>query len=1224
MMEDPKPSDTVEHCCPVLNPACSCQPSRSVPVFGIGEGVFQLAGSGKYQFVSAPSCPEILPVCSDDASYDDPSMLPNDYVELDDEPERTKTGIMETPASSDPVEPIAAVHQPSRSGPAFVTGAVGFQPPSQGKYPFENEFPTPSSSFKTYSDPSIHSDPSSRTTMHDNDHLWSVTSGRTNKSTMEDPDLSNTVVSCSQRHHSRPEPVVGSGEGVFHRASPGEYASSEHLSLPDESSISSDSRPNRQRNDRHSSLTNDGIATPLRFYFQNVRGLKTKIDEFYLACIDHDYDVIILVESWLDDRINSVQLFGDQYAVYRTDRNSSNSVRRVGGGVVIAVKKCFDSSFCEAAFSDSLEQIFVSIRLRNSRLFVGCIYMPPEKRADLEVMQAHMSCIEKVRQISSLEDTIVVAGDYNQPNLSWRSSPHGYMYIDTANTFSSGRNEAMVQEILLDGVARCNMLQINAIINHNGRLLDLVFISESANYSVPSCAVDPLVPLDAHHPALEFNVEVCAQVVQAEDLDSSALNFRRTNVVSLLQHLELVNWDPVTSCIDVDDATRQFNLILRDALTRHTPRFKPLPKPIWGNARLRSLKRFRATALRKYTRHRNPFTKRAFNNASANYRRYNRQRYAWYVRKTQEQLRRFPARFWSFVKSKTKDRGLPVSINRGDVVATTNSDKSQLFAEHFSAVFNPPNNDPISDQCVENVPADLVDLDVFTITEEMLIKAARKLKPSYAPGPDGIPPAILKSCISTVITPMLQIFNLSMQQMKFPSEWKKSVMIPVFKKGQKQSVENYRGITSLCSGSKLLELIVGEVMMFNCRGYISPQQHGFMPGRSVNTNLMEFTTHCFEAIGNGHQVDAIYTDLKAAFDRIDHDIAIKKLRHLGFSLPLCTWLESYLKNRTLQVKVGTSLSHEFSNASGVPQGSNLGPILFSLFFNDAANLFNGKCKLVYADDFKIYIIVENIADCHVLQARLHRFVEWCQVNRMTLSVEKCVVISFHHKKSREVFSFNYSVGDHILERTEVVKDLGVLLDSKLTFRQQQAAVIDKANRQLGFIFKIAQDFDDPLCLRSLYNALVRSHLESSSIIWAPYHANWIRRIENIQRKFVWYALRNLRWIDPDHLPPYEARCRLLGITTLEKRRKIAKAVFAAKILSSEIDSSNLLEQLNAGVQPRHLRARDGFFHRPLTRTQFLRHSPFNSMCTVFNEYFHLFEFGESSSSFHRRLIVELS
>lgn len=293
-------------------------------------------------------------------------------------------------------------------------------------------------------------------------------------------------------------------------------------------------------------------------------------------------------------------------------------------------------------------------------------------------------------------------------------------------------------------------------------------------------------------------------------------------------------------------------------------------------------------------------------------------------------------------------------------------------------------------------------------------------------------------------------------------------MFPVFKKGDKRCVENYRGITSLCSSSKLLEIIICDYLMFKCRNYISFEQHGFVSGRSVTKNLMEFVTSCFNSVSKGFQVDAVYTDLKAAFDRIDHDTALQKFSKLGFSERFCCWFESYLKGRILQVKLGSNFSEEFSNGSGVPQGSNLGPAAFSLFYNDVTILFRGNCKLVYADDFKLFVSVESLADCYVLQSHIAAFAEWCRRNKLTLSVQKCNIISFHHKTSREVFNFEYSISGQVLDRVNSIKDLGVWLDSKLTFRQHQTSVIEKANRQLGFMFKIAREFDDPFCLRSLY------------------------------------------------------------------------------------------------------------------------------------------------------------
>lgn len=86
------------------------------------------------------------------------------------------------------------------------------------------------------------------------------------------------------------------------------------------------------------------------------------------------------------------------------------------------------------------------------------------------------------------------------------------------------------------------------------------------------------------------------------------------------------------------------------------------------------------------------------------------------------------------------------------------------------------------------------------------------------------------------------------------------------KKGDKRDVKNYRGITNLSAASKLFEMIISHVILEQAKCYISADQHGFMPGRSVTTNLLDFTTTCFEQLENGAQIDVIYTDLKAAFD----------------------------------------------------------------------------------------------------------------------------------------------------------------------------------------------------------------------------------------------------------------------------------------------------------------------------------------------------------------------
>lgn len=505
---------------------------------------------------------------------------------------------------------------------------------------------------------------------------------------------------------------------------------------------------------------------------------------------------------------------------------------------------------------------------------------------------------------------------------------------------------------------------------------------------------------------------------------------------------------------------------------------------------------------------------------------------------------------------------------------------------------------------------------MFSVTPDMVESAIRKLKHSNESGPDGIPPSILKKCSTELILPLTKLFNASLLQRLFPERWKYSYMFPVFKKGDKKNAENYRGITSLCACSKVFEIIVNDVLLSCCKNYILPDQHGFYPRRSISTNLAPFVSLCLQNMEAGVQVDVIYTDLKAAFDRVDHSILLAKLGKLGVSSDLVHWFQSYLTHRKLCVKLGSANSGYFTNTSGVPQGSNLGPLLFSIFLNDIGFALPTGCRILFADDIKIVVVVRCENDCLVLQHLINVFCEWCDRNFVTISVQKCNVISFHRKQKPIIF--NYTIDDLPLHRVDTIRDLGITLDSALTFKPHYLDTIAKANRQLGFIFKIADEFRDPTCLKALYCSLVRSIIEFGSVIWCPYQRVWIMRLETVQRKFVRYALRHLPWRDPTSLPPYEHRCQLLGIDTLESRRSTAQSVFVAKVLVGEIDSPEILANLLVYAPERPLRTRS-FLHLPARTVNYGLHDPIRYMAARFNEHYHLFDFGLTTSTFRQRI-----
>ena len=610
-------------------------------------------------------------------------------------------------------------------------------------------------------------------------------------------------------------------------------------------------------------------------------------------------------------------------------------------------------------------------------------------------------------------------------------------------------------------------------------------------------------------------------------------------------------------------------------------------------------------------------TKRDFQNASNAYRRLNAELYKSYVLRVQSSLRRNPKSFWSFVKSKQKTSSIPTNVYLSETSAASDASSSDLFALHFASVFNAVGaSQQEAEIAAAQVPADYVDVDIFAITSTMVTEAAKRLKCSYSPGPDGIPAAVLHRCITALAEPLCCIFNRSLEIGKFPKLWKQSYMFPVFKNGDRRNVKNYRGITSLSAASKLFEIIISGFLLERTKSYMSFDQHGFIPGRSVSTNLLQFTSTCIRQFEMKAQVDVIYTDLKAAFDKIDHRILLCKLTRLGFSRRFVSWLDSYLSDRTLRVLVDSSTSNAFKNSSGVPQGSNLGPLQFTLFVNDALSMLGDGCKLVYADDLKLYLVVRTLEDCEKLQTLLDKFVIWCRQNKLTLSVDKCVVITFHRIQKPIIYS--YLIGDVLLSRVEQVNDLGVMLDSKLTFDIHRSSVISKASRQLGFVTKIAKDLNDPHCLKALYCALVRPILETAAVIWCPHQITWSLRIERIQKRFLRIALRNLPWRNPLDLPPYSDRCQLLDLDTLERRRKIQRAMLIAKVLNGEIDSPWLLSRLNIRAPLRTLR-NDTLLQPVSHRTTYGFHEPITACVRMFNLVDDLYVFNEPSCRFGNKL-----
>lgn len=563
--------------------------------------------------------------------------------------------------------------------------------------------------------------------------------------------------------------------------------------------------------------------------------------------------------------------------------------------------------------------------------------------------------------------------------------------------------------------------------------------------------------------------------------------------------------------------------------------------------------------------------------------------YNEYHRTIENNITSNPKLFWKFVNAKRSSSRIPGSMKMHDVTLEKPSDIVQAFADSFSDVFtrhtsvtsNHDNSD--FNSCSFNI-------GYFTTPE--VLRALNKLKATMVSGHDGLPSFLLHDCAPILCEPLCSIFNLAVRTSTFPTCWKISRITPVFKKGDKGDIYNYRPISILPNCAKVFEQLLYERLYHSVKPYLSIYQHGFIRGRSTASNLVELTQYVSESLDKRLQVDIIYTDFSKAFDTIDHCILISKLCAIGFCPSALALIQSYLNDRSCYVYYNGFSSSTFTPSSGVPQGSNLGPLLFNIYINDL--LLSLDCNvLAYADDLKIYNAIRTQSDAHCLQKNITTISEWCLKNKVSLNIEKCAVLSFTRSPSPQLFDYN--VANTSIPRVNLFKDLGVLFDPQLSFAPHIEAMTSSASKSLGFLFRTCRNFSNINALQSVYYSLVRSKLEYGSTVWYPCYHYLELSIERLQKRFLKYLSYKSDGIYPPQGTDYTNLLLRHGFDSLAQRRNVASGRFVIKLVNDQIDSPSLLSQVSFVIPQYNYRSPDTFY-LPTARTNILLKAPLYHMC----------------------------
>ena len=787
--------------------------------------------------------------------------------------------------------------------------------------------------------------------------------------------------------------------------------------------------------------------------------------------------------------------------MYRQDRIDG----RQGGGALLLVNS--EVSQWEAPFrlvTPNIQAVTCFACWGRLSMGIMCLYRAPNAGAeeDAELTILLQEFLSKVQRV-------VIVGDFNLPEVNWE--------YETAPPRSPG-------SALLD------WLHVHALTQHvtqatrfragcQPSTLDLVitrYRSDVGNIIVE----EPLGKSD--HGVLRVSLTVKHEKPKAK----LTRCFGKVNEADLRRAAEGLQWVPDCPEPTVDD---RWNLIKRQIL-QLTEDFAPLvprrnrQRPLWWKPKVDRALRFRR---RRWTAYKTRRTFQSWNlyklarNKAQAVQRTAKYEYELNLAK---HVKQNPKRYYAYVQSQRKTREAIGTLNMPDGrQAFEEKDKADTLMAFFKSVYRQPNM--VEDRAQLLVDDTVPQLSEWTVDPAEVGRELRMLNKHKVAGPDGIHPAIVQSLAEILQDPVTKLFEASLSKGELPADWRSASVVAIYKSGPRHMAKNYRPVSLTSVLCKSLERLIRRQICLHLSNHqlLSPAQHGFVAKRSCLTNLLSFMEEVTKRVDEGDLIDVCYLDFSKAFDSVSHHLLFQKLQGFGIVGQALEWIRAFLTDRTFTVKVGDYISQSATVASGVPQGSVLGPVLFVMFINDLAQDLSNPC-FMFADDVKI--TGKELA--HDIEA-VHR---WSTQWDLPLNVDKCQVLTSRIEAD--------SGSGLQLQKTSEVKDLGVIITNDFKPSRQ---CLKAANKARGELFKLRNGVT---CRKRsvflpMYSSIVRPHLEYCVQAWAPYYQKDIDCLEKVQRLAT-------RMIEGQVGKAYEQRLNSFELFSLKRRRMRGDLIETFKIV----------------------------------------------------------------------------
>jgi len=857
---------------------------------------------------------------------------------------------------------------------------------------------------------------------------------------------------------------------------------------------------------------------PINFGFTNCRSIRNKHAVVADFVSSNSINILGLTETHIrsyDTASFLSELTPPNFTLFQVPRPV-----KLGGGVGFLIEKSFDCTVVSSPGFNSFEHIVVNVKWLGHCLNFVSVYRPP----NLSCSDFCDDFVSFIGFTSTLSSPTIISGDFN-------------IHVDTSSSNSK------CFKSMLD---TCNLVQHIDFPTHiHGHILDLLITPTNftglSNLKSSDCLSDHFCitsQLDMFDSPLYKNEVISFRQYHKIDMDKFITDIQNTEFVK-------------TPASNIDDLYNQYHHSLSSILDKHAPTTTKIlrkPAPLWITDKFREAKRVKRQSERVWRRHKTIVNRsrlrRQINVCNSIINKSKQQFYTDTINQCSGDSRKIWKELNQLLHKKSESV-LPDSDN-----AKSLADRfSVFFIDKITRIRDGLNSYTQFITSPDNPPKTFCR---FTEMSESDVRTFILSSPTKSCMLDPWPTFLVKDCVEVLLPSVTKLVNLSLAEGIFPDRFKKAIVTPLIKKPSlpKNELKNYRPVSGLCFISKLVERVVAsqvkrhvdESNLGNCH------QSAYKSGHSTETTLLSIKNDIHASLAKGMPTALVLLDLSAAFDTIDHKGLLDCLSSwFGFADVVHKWFGSYISGRNQAIKVGNTLSDSTDLKFGVPQGSVLGPILFSLYTTPLSKVISAYSSIhfhFYADDTQLYIHLSpnsTSAAFAQLQKCLSDIQSWMGSNKLKLNPEKTEFILFGSGRQRAKLSscFPIDILGSKLCPTDKVRNLGVVFDSSFTFSGHVSAICKSCFVNLRDFRRIRRHLTKDVAI-SLANALVSSRLDYCNSLFRSLSRKDLHKLQCIQNtlarivtntsKFshITPVLKSLHWL------PVEFRSMFKTVTMVYK------------------------------------------------------------------------------------------